>query len=145
MNKDTTAFLEEKLIQTDNEEELDAYLESEGTLMPYDTFHVYYLELVRRKDLDLTELIHASGIERTYCYQIFNGRRLHPGRDKIIRLCLVAKLSVRETQRALKIADEAVLYVRNSRDAVIMYALQKGMSCEETDLLLDRHKEEALA
>jgi hypothetical protein len=144
MEKETTRRLEEKLVQITHEDILTDYLDDPHIFDGNMTFAEYFMSLEKVKQMREADLVKASGIERSYCYQLLNGTRPNPGRDKIIRLCLAAKLSVKESCRALKVADEAVLYARNRRDAIITYCIQNGLSAEETNILLDHFSEKPL-
>ena len=46
----------------------------------------YLNRLIQAKNQDLPSLIRKSGLDRTYCYQIFDGRK-RPSRDKVLALC----------------------------------------------------------
>lgn len=48
------------------------------------------------------------------------------------------KLTTDETQRLLYYANAGILYVRNSLDSVILYALENKLSVIETNHLLDK-------
>ena len=145
MDKSTTKHLEEMMIDLGSQDDLTGYIESPDTLLPFDSFAEYYGSLDKVTAIDQAEIVRRSGIERTYCYQILNGTRPHPGRDKIIRLCLAADLSVKETVRALEASSEAILYSRRKRDVVIAYAVNHGLSVEDTNILLDQFEEKPLA
>ena len=85
-----------------------------------------------------------SGIARTYYYQILDGTR-HPGRDKVIILCLAAELSLDQTQKGLILAGHNPLYARSKRDAVLIYAIRKKMTLVAANDLLDQFDEQMLA
>ena len=55
-----------------------------------------------------------------YAYQIVNGTKANPGRDKILCLCIAARMDINEIRRALEISNCAILYARNTRDAIII-------------------------
>lgn len=100
-------------------------------------FADYFLSLPEVRNLSNRELITRSGIERTYYYQIVNGTR-QPGRDKVLLLSLAAKLSLEETQRALKLCNLGILYPRRRRDAIVTFAVNHSLSVADTqDLLLN--------
>ena len=80
-----------------------------------------------------------SEIDRTYAYQILNGTKPNPGRDKIIKLCIAGELSVKETTRALEIAKAGILYPREKRDAIILFAINNKLSVQDTNMLLDSY------
>ena len=70
-----------------------------------------------------SELLKKSRINRNYGYNIVNGKRLNPGRDKILAICIAAELNVRETQETLAISRVGALYARDERDVRIAGAL----------------------
>ena len=144
MDKRTTQKLEETLRNIDSESSLSQYMKAEGTLPGFDSFYEYYLSLPEVQNTSTAELIRKSGIERTYVYQILNGRKRNPSKDKILRLCLAAGCTLNETIRALEIADTPGLYARNKRDMILVYAIQNGLSADDANLLLDQFEETAL-
>lgn len=62
----------------------------------------YLNRLIQAKNQDLPSLIRKSGLDRTYCYQIFDGRK-RPSRDKVLALCFAMDLSFMEVQQLLKL------------------------------------------
>ena len=96
-----------------------------------------YLELLlSEKGTKKSEIIKSSGIEKSYFYQILKGRK-SPSRNKILMLAFGMKLDLNETRRLLKVADVGDLYVKNQRDAAIVYALLNGFSLIDANILLD--------
>jgi len=91
------------------------------------------------------ELMQRSSINRNYGYNIINGKRLHPGRDKVIALCIAARLSVHETQEALAVAKVGMLYHRDERDVRIIGALNNRIGdVMKVNLMLSEHGLEPL-
>ena len=86
------------------------------------SIHAYFTE-------EIDELEFAS-------YQIFNGNKTHPSRDKMIALAIGMVLNVLETRKLLKIAGACDLYARNPRDSVFIYCLHKGAGLMEVNELL---------
>ena len=144
MNQWTTTKLNEILINIDKQEDLNDYLNKENVLCNYDCFADYFLSLDKIKDMNKADLIRLSGIERTYGYQILNKTKDNPSKDKIIRLSLAGKLTLNETIKALEAGKEKVLYSRNKRDAIIIYAINNGLDVIDTNDLLDNYGEEIL-
>lgn len=103
-------------------------------------FADYYFSLPAVSEIPLHTLIAASGIERTYFYQIKSGRR-RPGQGKVLALCFAAGLPLSETQRLLKLAGAGALYARNRRDAIIIYAIRNGYTLQAANELLDDYGE----
>ena len=93
----------------------------------------------------IAELMKRSRINRNYGYNIINGKRLNPSRDKIIALCIAAGLTVGETQETLAAAKAGPLYYRNERDVRIAGALNNGVrDVLKVNLMLSEHGLEPL-
>lgn len=100
--------------------------------------------LLEEKKMTKSEVIKNSNIDRTYAYQLFNGTRDKPSRNKMLMLAIGMHLSIDETQKLLKISELAELYIRLPRDSVILHCLEKGFSLDDTNLYLDKHGLEIL-
>ena len=75
-----------------------------------------------------------------YLYQIFAGGR-KPSRNRIICLCYGLSATLEETQTLLKESGNAQLYVRDRRDAIIIYGLTHNMElCAINDMLFAEHE-----
>lgn len=109
------------------------------------TFIDYFFSLPEVQAKERSDIVKNSLIERTYCYQILNGRKLRPGRDKIIALCRAAECSLLKMRWALRIANEADLYVKNKRDVIISFAINRNFSVHKTNELLEENGEDMLA
>ncbi len=79
--------------------------------------------LIAEKEISLADLMKDSRINRNYGYNIINGRRKNPSRDKVLAISIAAKLTVRETQEMLLIAGVGGLYFRRERDVRIAACL----------------------
>ena len=71
-------------------------------------------------DLKTADVIRESCISREYAYEILNGKKDRPGRDKIIALCISCGMSLKETNRALSLSGNNELYIKNDRDAALI-------------------------
>ena len=87
----------------------------------------YLNYLLQSKNISKAALIASSNLERTYVYHILNGSKT-PGRDKLIILAIAAGADIVETQNLLKYAQERPLYVRDRRDGLIYYGIDRGKS-----------------
>lgn len=132
MKKTTAELLE--ILKKQNDPAV--FLESEKDEMLAMPPHEFINVLLKRSGLKKSEAIRRSNLDRTYAYQLFAGTKAKPARDKIIMLCFGIGATSGETQRALKLFGVSELYVRNTRDAAILYCLQKGMDLIKTNLLL---------
>lgn len=83
-----------------------------------------YLEiLLKEKHMKKNEVIKASNIDKNYAYQLFNGNKKCPSRNKILMLAFAMHLTLEQTRKLLKIAKQSDLYVRDPRDSVIIFCL----------------------
>lgn len=87
------------------------------------------------------DIIRDAGIDITYGYQIFDGRK-KPRRDKLIQLAFGFPLTVDETNVLLRAGGMNSLYVRNRRDAICMYCLQQRKSIDDCNDMLFESGEE---
>ena len=143
MDKSTTGKLAEVLATIDNTQDMEKFMEQPKVTDSFKTFPEYYRSLSRVKETTDSALIELSGIERSYYYQIMKGKR-HPSRDKILRLCIGAGLTLRETTRALELSENAPLYPKSRRDIIITVAINQSATVIDTNLLLFDYGEKAL-
>lgn len=137
-----TEELMDVLVSADSEPELNDYL---GELDPLpEDFAAYFTALPKVQALPRNELIRKSGLDRTYAYHILSGAR-QPSRDKIAALALAAGLNLTETQRALELTCAGILYAKNRRDAVLIYAINNQLSVMAANDLLAQFGEAPLA
>lgn len=126
IEKKKTVELLNILNNVKNKKELSDYVEELHSQSCPGSFAEYILTLPKFNNISRAELIRRSGIDRTYGYQLLEGRKI-PGRDKVIALALAAGLNLTETQRALRAAGCDILYPRSSRDAVFIFAINRKM------------------
>lgn len=81
--------------------------------------------LLGAKDMSVADVVAASGLNKGYVYQIFEGSREKPSRDKLIAIAMGMKLNFGDTQKLLKIACMRPLYAKDKHDAIIIFALKK--------------------
>lgn len=94
------------------------------------TLSEYLNALIESKNLKKVDVIFQSGLERSYAYQIFSGKKI-PSRDKLLILAFGMKLTFEEVQALLKANGYAELYPKNKRDNIVIFALCKGQSMME--------------
>lgn len=93
-----------------------------------------YLDLlISEKGLNKSEIIRKSNLDRNYAYQILNGTKKNPSRDKIIMLAFGMELDTEETRKLLKLCKLSDLYVRDPRDSIIIFCLNKHTSLLEAN------------
>ena len=99
----------------------------------------YLEQLLSQKGLKKADVIRGSLLGRAYIYKIFSGEK-KPSRDKLLAISFGLGLSEEETQKMLKLSGSRELYARDGRDALILFALQRGMSIMDTNELLLDHR-----
>lgn len=118
-----------------NATDIDDYLNRNRRHMLSCSLHEYLGALLTEKKISKPEVIRNSLLDRTYAYQIFSGEK-KPSRDKVIALGFGFKLSCEEAQKMLKLSGNRELYARDERDAVILFALQRSKTIDETNEML---------
>ncbi|MCH5344001.1 MAG: helix-turn-helix transcriptional regulator [Acetatifactor sp.] len=102
------------------------------------TLSEHLTTLLKQKKLKRADVVRNSDLDKAYVYQIFSGKK-NPSRDKLIAIAFGMHLNEEDTQRMLKLAGHSELYPRIGRDALILFAIQRGMSIWETDEALDKN------
>lgn len=98
--------------------------------------YAYY----ERQGISKAVLARQAGMSDVYLHQLFSGRR-KPSRDKILCLCIGMELSIEDTQKLLKEAAFAPLYLRKRREAIIYYGILNHQPIEKiNDKLFDKNE-----
>lgn len=101
--------------------------------LEFKTIAEYLDMLLSEKGLQKNEVIARSNLDRNYAYQIFNGRKTNPSRDKMIMLSIGMGLTLEETRKLLKVSGLPDLYVRCPRDSIVMFCLEQKKDLIETN------------
>ena len=94
-------------------------------------------EIIDRKNLKKSQIIEAANLHKSYGYELFSGKKEMPSRDVMRRLAIAMGLDLDETQKLLKYSELPPLYARNSRDSVIIFAINNKKSVINCNLLLE--------
>ena len=105
----------------------------------------YLCELLDEKGLKRSDVVVRTGLDKAYVYQIFAGDKKNPSRNKLITIAFGMKLSEEETQRMLQLSGYRELWPKDERDALLLFAIQHGMSLEEVHTELERYGLDPLA
>ena len=132
--KVTTADVQESLFNAANFK--DFLLRNEQNMLAQ-TLPEYLALQLKQKHLKRADVVRGSHLDRTYVYQIFSGKKA-PSRDKLLAIAFGLQLSDEETQKMLKLSGNLELYVRDKRDAAILFAIQHRKSIDEANDLLDQ-------
>lgn len=114
-----------KTIRASNEEEI--FIKNytyETNSVPFCEFLQNYITHNRKS---VADVMNNSRINKNYGYNIINGTRKRPGRDKVLALCIGAGMSLEQVQEALKSAEQPPLDPRNERDVRIAVAINNNI------------------
>ena len=107
-------------------------------------FADYLNELLDERGLERKEVVREAGIDATYGWQLFKGKRKNPSRDIVLALAFALGCSLRETDRLLQAAGVSRLYVKERRDAIVIFCLDQHGTLEETNKALYRMGERTI-
>lgn len=93
-----------------------------------ESFHEYLREYITNNNLSMAQVMNNSRLNKNYGYNITNGTRKRPGREKVLALCIGADMSFDEVQKALYLAGQPLLDPRNERDVWIAFALNSHIN-----------------
>ncbi len=123
-------------------DEIEGYLDtySDSFVQGDRPFSSYMRALLRAKGLSQRTVFEQAELSDRYGYRLLTQEKNTRQRDYILRICFGARLSLQETQRALKLYGMSELYARLPRDAVLMIALNREIyRIEEVNALLRAH------
>lgn len=127
MSKKST---DELLKLIEKEQSLSKYLGENHDEFEQTALHLELARLLCKSKKSKAEIIRLSNLDKTYVYQIFDGSRPNPSRNKLLALCLAIGVDLHEAQLVLRLGHSEQLHPRNMRDSVIIYAVN-----HKTDVL----------
>ena len=87
------------------------------------TFSGYMDALLARKNLKRQDVLIRANLPQKYGYKLLTGETHTISRDKILSICFAMEMSLKETQRALKLYGMNELYPKIKRDVLLIVAL----------------------
>ncbi len=132
MKKSTDELLKQLKTKTNIEE----FFKENGSELIFDSLSEMIDFFMNQKGLKKADVVKRSMLGN-YAYSILNGNRKKPERDKLIMLCFGLRLTADEANRLLKMSSNGELYVRNPRDLVLIYALDRSQSVIEANNKLE--------
>lgn len=99
------------------------------------TFTEELEHLMNDKKMNKSTLLNKTLLDKNYGYQILQGTR-QPSKDKVIQLCLALSCNIEDTNRLLILSNNPILYSKNKKDALFIYALSKKLTVMETNELI---------
>lgn len=135
MSKITTDDLQKDL---DDSQNIDTYLQTNQNELTDKKVSEYLKELLKEKGMTRKQIANTQSTSESYVYQLFQGRRFKPSRNKLLAIAFAMKLNLEQTNRLLKIANLGTLYPRRVRDSIIIFALNKGYDVFECSEMLEQ-------
>ena len=123
--------------------DIEDYLIKNKTYMLSHNLSDHLNMLLVQKGVSIADVAHDSLLHRTYIYQIFSGKKT-ASRDKLIAIAFGMHLSAEETQTMLKLSGNRMLYARDKRDAILLFALNQHKPILEANELLFNHNFDVL-
>ncbi len=133
MSKKTT---DELLKIIEQEKHLDTFFKDNSEEFEDTTLSGELARLLKIYGLTKSAVIRDSLLDKTYAYQIFDGKRVNPSRGRLLAICLAAGITLHETQRILRLGHVEQLHPRNIRDCVIIYSINHHISVQKTNEVL---------
>ena len=100
----------------------------------------YLQQLLDEKGLSRPKVVAEAGLNTTYGYEVFTGKK-RPSREKVLPLVFAMGCTLQEANRMLQAAGVNELYVKDRRDAIIIFCLEHGYSLMKTNEELFRFGE----
>ena len=91
------------------------------------TFSGYIDQLLFQKKLKRQDVLIKANLPQKYGYKLLTGETHTTDRDKILRICFSMEMSLKETQRALRLYGLSELYPKQKRDVCLIVALGQKM------------------
>lgn len=140
MAKTTTELLREL---KRNSCSLPDYLSAHQDTFVNEDIKAFWEAMIKNKNYSKSNIINKSDFSYCYFYEVINGRK-SPTKDKVIRLALAMKMTVDETQQALKISGRSALHPKNRRDSILIYAIEQKMTILNCNKTLIKYGEDEL-
>lgn len=129
----STTSLGKILSHVTTEEEEQAYLKRLKNRQ--DDFTSCLNAFLAEKGLTVSDVARSSGINRNYIYNIFNGNRKNPSRDRVIAIAIGLRMNYGQTNHLLELAGLSPLVPFDIRDVRIAIAINREVE-NVTDLNL---------
>lgn len=136
----TTDELLKILEKTEN---IDDYLNDNAADIIDTELKDYLDSKLIEKNLRVADVIARSNIAQDHVYKIFSGKR-GAGRDKLLCICFGMGLNLQETQLALRLSGSNILYPKNKRDSLIIFAINNNANIIDCNAALDELGEKIL-
>ena len=136
-----------KILKSARLGDYDAYCDENDDSMGVGetAFGVYVKEILHERGLTQQNVFLEADIAERYGYKLLSGEKRTRRRDVILRICYAARMTLDETQRALKKYEMPELYAKNPRGALLMIIFnERPGGIIEVNKLLIKNKQAPL-
>ena len=113
---------------------------------PKREFCYYMRNVIESKGILYKDVYSFAGVTESWGSKIISMEKHTKNRDLILRLCIAARFTLDEINRALKLYGMNPLYSKDKRDAVLIVAINnRKYDFHEIDKLLEEHGMEQIS
>ena len=122
MREESTDVVLKKILNSNSLDEVSKITQTTEATFDKSFTDFFNEYLAKNTELVLSDIIKDSGIDKTYAYQMTNGKKTNPGRDYILALCYAARMNLDEVNHALIYSHNGQLHSKITRDANLIFA-----------------------
>lgn len=75
----------------------------------YHTLRDYFnFWLAEHPEMIQTQIARNCGLSESYAHELLRGTKTNPGKYTVVQLCIAAHMNLKETNRALEIAEKSL-------------------------------------
>ena len=140
MAEKKTSILMNDFKKVKNNKDLDAFIKNENLedLSDIVLFKEYFFSLQSVKNMNLADIVKKSNLDEKYAHEMLSFKvKKKIGRDRALAIMIAGGLNVDEIQRGLEKAKLNTLYIKDSRDACIIFGIEQGYSVMKINDLLE--------
>ena len=122
MKEESTDFVLEKILNSNNFDDVSKVMNKTDAKLDktlQDFFNEYFQA---NPDIVQKNIVKDSDIDKSYAYQMINGKKPNPGRDYVIALCYAARMNLEEVNHALIYSNNKSLHSKSMKDANLIFA-----------------------
>jgi hypothetical protein len=121
-----------------NTDSLNDFLQINEAEFDEKNFYKLLSQYIRESGRSKLSIAADSCISEPYMYNLLKGEK-RPTRDMVIKLSFGLSLTLKSTERLLKLAGYSGFYVRHKRDSILKFAVENNLSLGEADELLVKY------
>lgn len=123
----TTALFQELNEIAGNPKAFHQFAHKHAKDVVYHTLQDYFNAwLAEHPEMTQTQIARNCGFSESYAHELLRGSKKKPGKYPVVQLCIAAHMNLKETNRALEIAQTGILYPKIPVDQAIIYCINSG-------------------